>query len=892
MATPGDGWVVDPGSPFGLAVRAARTAFVAGDEHEVNRQFPIAVRLAPVDQLGIALAVEHVTKLRQLEDSTAALDHCEQYLRQYPRAVRLHLVRAETRVSRGDYSWIAADLAEIRRLAAVQSLTPEAEALFIRLDGLAAEAGRKFSLALTHLRDAVERYRALGDEAGADVVEIDFRRVATRSGTGPAEVPAEVSADAPVSARLARSEELRMLGRYQEALTEIEQARAGPVDPAQLYFVLEAEVRLCRALYDDERANGLIAALYEAAASSAQPEENRRLAERLDGAHTGRLETPVSADRRLQHVRRLVKAGLLNEAERLLLAEREPPEPDDRHAAEWHLAAGELTIAIAEGNGAPEVADQAVGHLRKAAQLAAAESLVPIRIAALQLRGHAHCVRYKMLSQRRGHTRRMNNEISKAVEAWAEAHHLEEKVAGYQPTDSVRIRMLRGAPDEFDMQIEMAHQAIQRGDQTAVASLVIAIEAARGAAMLPRILPQGSPAGRNLPLPGDVPGARRWIRRAVRGLPRSQVVWLVHATPKHVHYVLVSWRKLRHFVVACDRNALSQKIDALGDCWINSQTLERCVATGEFDEHLSAVARDLGIDTLPVLPARVSRIAVVAGGDLSEIPFAALPCPGRTDDPDELLGRRYALSDLSCLSVRQPLRQRARRQRGLRMLLLEPSVRQGRTSLDDELSPAAMVPGREVLSRQRATPAALREALADGYHEVRIDSHGKYRREGASTPALMLWPRGLAGEVCPGDLESMHLGATGTLVLGACETGMATRIGRDERTGFVRAALLAGSSAVLAARWATEDEATARVLDSFEANLRYHPRDVALHLAVREEDRGGQVSGAHPTRWVPWTLYGDTGHQTRHGPGRRWLLRRWELVRPWSCRAGGAGDPR
>lgn len=58
---------------------------------------------------------------------------------------------------------------------------------------------------------------------------------------------------------------------------------------------------------------------------------------------------------------------------------------------------------------------------------------------------------------------------------------------------------------------------------------------------------------------------------------------------------------------------------------------------------------------------------------------------------------------------------------------------------------------------------------------------------------------------------------TGTLVLGACETGMVKRIGRDERTGFVRAGLLSGASAVLAARWEALDLVAARVLGQIRA---------------------------------------------------------------------------
>jgi CHAT domain-containing protein len=286
-----------------------------------------------------------------------------------------------------------------------------------------------------------------------------------------------------------------------------------------------------------------------------------------------------------------------------------------------------------------------------------------------------------------------------------------------------------------------------------------------------------------------------------------------------------------------------------------------------FDRRLSKVAEQLGLHALPELPAHITRIAVVAGGELAEIPFALLPCPG---EGDTLIGRRYALSDLPCLSVRYPLHQRSRgqrRMRGARTLLV-----QGLNKHGERLTPAAEVPGRKVVT----TPVALRTELAEGgYHQVRIDSHGEFDTDQSRPPAIQLAPEGPAGQLSPDEFQSMNLSETSTLVLGACETGMVTRIGRDERTGFVRAALLAGASAVLAARWEAIDPVAARVLDSFELNLRRYPRDVTLFLAQRVEDtrdRSGDPPAAYPAteahqaRWAPWTLYGDTGYQTWRRP--------------------------
>jgi CHAT domain-containing protein len=103
----------------------------------------------------------------------------------------------------------------------------------------------------------------------------------------------------------------------------------------------------------------------------------------------------------------------------------------------------------------------------------------------------------------------------------------------------------------------------------------------------------------------------------------------------------------------------------------------------------------------------------------------------------------------------------------------------------------------------------------------------------------------------------------GTVLLGACDSGMADRIGRDERAGFVRAAIRAGAAAVVVARWPAENEVGTAVLDQFERYLRYLPRDVALQRALLD------VRTEHPARWGCWALYGDPGRQTGAGPVRR-----------------------
>jgi CHAT domain-containing protein len=110
---------------------------------------------------------------------------------------------------------------------------------------------------------------------------------------------------------------------------------------------------------------------------------------------------------------------------------------------------------------------------------------------------------------------------------------------------------------------------------------------------------------------------------------------------------------------------------------------------------------------------------------------------------------------------------------------------------------------------------------------------------------------------------------------------MAQRIGADERAGFVRAAFVAGAASAVAARWVAPADVAAELLGRFESYARHEPRDVALQLAQRDVhfSAGGDAAPApygrrgtaraHPANWACWTLYGDSGFQTRAGPVRR-----------------------
>jgi CHAT domain-containing protein len=161
---------------------------------------------------------------------------------------------------------------------------------------------------------------------------------------------------------------------------------------------------------------------------------------------------------------------------------------------------------------------------------------------------------------------------------------------------------------------------------------------------------------------------------------------------------------------------------------------------------------------------------------------------------------------------------------------------------------------------------------------VRIDCHGSYAEGDALESWLALSPEnGDDGRLTARRLQSFPLGFCGTLMLGACESGMSQGRGRDERIGFARAGLAAGASAVLAARWVAEDRAASAILDAFQRRLRFLPRDEALRRSQLDILQGRWKAAtdltlphpAHPARWACWSLWGDPGLQTSKG----WVVR-------------------
>lgn len=864
---------LEPGTPLADALDRGRAAVARADVALADAAYRQAVGLAVGDtQLWPVLADDHVAALLQLRRPTLALQRCDEYVHQAGvNHVSLRVLRTEIRSSLGDHSGASAEAAAILSTLASQpdSLLPDEGARLHRVQGLATADRGDLDSAARHLGAARQIFLETGDQAGVAAIDRDLIRIAVWQGDEAA-VSDVLSGQRPqtISDCLLLAIALKRQFRYQEAIQVLRQAAVDhDSDPALRWHVLYELILLLRMVRRDDAAQRLLPLMQEAAAVSADPAAAGEALARLSSGTAPSDVISPQLDRRVQHVRGLIAraeeddpdgttADLLDEAESTLV-DLCPQARTDRDVSMWHLAAGELGLARYEFTGSRSFAQHAVDYLSTATDRAETAALIEVKAYALRRLGDA-CAELES--------------DDRAVESWAQAHRLDEEIAGRQPTDDVRIGMLQAVPDEYDARIRAAAKTAkvtgERGLE-GIAAVVVAMEAARGAMILKRILPSQAGLVRDLPRPSDLDGAWRWVCDIADGLPPAQVVWIMHSAPHRVHHAVMGRGLLRYASAASERHKLTDAIDAHMACWDSEELLELSITSGEFEDTLQEVAAQVGVSKVipKLIPDHVRRIAIVAGDALSDIPFAAMTIAEGT----EPIGLRFALSDLPCLSARRPLHRRSLRLRGDRRLLVSPS---------DQLTPAAGQHACRILDGAHATLAAMRAELElRRHHLVRIDAHGRHEPRDPARSWLQLAPVGPDGDgrLGPGELQRMDLSACGTVVLGACESGMAQRVARDERIGFVRAAVHAGAPAVIAARWRAEDTVAATVLNSFERYVRYLPRDLALQRAQLDAFRGAPgiptdlPAVDHPARWACWTLYGDSGWQTGAGPVRRWM---------------------
>jgi CHAT domain-containing protein/tetratricopeptide (TPR) repeat protein len=256
----------------------------------------------------------------------------------------------------------------------------------------------------------------------------------------------------------------------------------------------------------------------------------------------------------------------------------------------------------------------------------------------------------------------------------------------------------------------------------------------------------------------------------------------------------------------------------------------------------------------PLAPALrgTQRLLLVPLGPLNAVPFAALAASATLPDlaADGLvLGAQFQIATVP--SARAALRGLLRQPRPARQLLaLADSHRLPHTQAEVQavlkLFEQAGAQGQVRLGDQ-ASLAQLR-ALASRADVLHLACHAQFRSDNPRFSALHLADAALTVE----QAENLALPAS-TVVLSACETGMAELASGDEQVGLVRAFLVAGASRVLASLWPVDDAVTSRFMAAFYAAL---VQGQSHASALQAAQAGLRLSHPHPFFWAAFCLHG------------------------------------
>jgi CHAT domain-containing protein len=286
-----------------------------------------------------------------------------------------------------------------------------------------------------------------------------------------------------------------------------------------------------------------------------------------------------------------------------------------------------------------------------------------------------------------------------------------------------------------------------------------------------------------------------------------------------------------------------------------------------------------------------STLLVVADGPLQQIPFAALPAPGRRG----VLLDRYTLVSSPSASVVAALRsgRAAPSADGLELAILADPVVEGRStpeslpgpelaSLERALEDAGLhrlepLPGSRKEAQQIASYLPKEQVLtalgADASRDtalgpevarariVHFATHALLDVRRPELSGIVVSERDAAGRPANGflslaDVSSMRLSAE-LVVLSACRTGLGKEVRGEGLVGLTRGFMNAGAPRVLVSLWKVSDTATAALMSRFYGEL------LESGLAPSEALRQAQLTlrrerrTSAPAAWAGFVLEGD-----------------------------------
>lgn len=227
------------------------------------------------------------------------------------------------------------------------------------------------------------------------------------------------------------------------------------------------------------------------------------------------------------------------------------------------------------------------------------------------------------------------------------------------------------------------------------------------------------------------------------------------------------------------------------------------------------------------------RVMVVPQGPLGRVPFGAV-----VDAAVELAVVPSARAALRGLQRRPPPPRR--------VLALGESSRLARTAAEARFVATLFESGRACVG-EAATRQALREHAA-GADVLHLACHAQFRQDNPRFSMLQLHDGPLSAD----EAETLPL-AGGTVVLSACETGLADSAQGDEMVGLVRAFFVAGATRVVASQWPVDDAVTESFMAAFYGAL---VRGDTAAASLRQAQVATRAHHAHPAFWAAFSLWG------------------------------------
>jgi CHAT domain-containing protein/Tfp pilus assembly protein PilF len=307
----------------------------------------------------------------------------------------------------------------------------------------------------------------------------------------------------------------------------------------------------------------------------------------------------------------------------------------------------------------------------------------------------------------------------------------------------------------------------------------------------------------------------------------------------------------------------------------------------------SRIARRLSEAVLLPLQAEMQgrRLALVATGVLSVVPFEALPSPSSLASPSpEPLGVAHEITHFPSASLLVTLRRsEEKRPRAPEpAFVIADPVYHPRDARFGGRSPVRPMLGTDAPARllftrylaedvRRLEPRARLQldfdasstALTDPgmkrYRFVELGTHARVNVEHPELTAMLFSIADRYGKVSPDRLFQHDIYNRVTLnadllVLNACSTGTGREIRGEGPAGLVRAFLYAGAKRVVASRWDTDDAAAYEFLRQFHVQLFGKPprtAAAALRHAQRAMHFHRDARWRNPLYSAGYALYGD-----------------------------------